>query len=198
MALTSFGLIFLMELGDKSQLAVLTLAARTGQAKAVFAGATLALTAVTLLGVLVGTVLGELVPWAWVSRLAGLAFLVIGALTLWSSRPGASSPESSDGKGKDFLSSGVASPLRVLSLSFGLLFLAEMGDKTQLAVVGMAAKTGMPVSVFLGAALAEAFTTLLAVLAGKAIVTIVPLRWVTRGAGVLFVVVGVLTLADVF
>ncbi len=70
-----------------------------------------------------------------------------------------------------------------------------MGDKTQLAVASMAAKTGSPVSVFLGGALALALLTLIGVLAGNVVARTVPMSWVSRGAAVVFVLIGALMLA---
>jgi Ca2+/H+ antiporter, TMEM165/GDT1 family len=80
--LTTFGIIFLAEMGDKTQLAAMTMAADTKRPWAVFLGASLALAAVSALGVLVGSVVGDYVPMEWVKRLAALAFIVIGVLML--------------------------------------------------------------------------------------------------------------------
>ena len=68
----------MMELGDKTQLAVLSLTARTGRGLVIFAGATLALMVVTLMGVAAGVLAGEFIPMEWLSRLAGVAFVAIG------------------------------------------------------------------------------------------------------------------------
>jgi putative Ca2+/H+ antiporter (TMEM165/GDT1 family) len=80
--LTTFGIIFLAEMGDKTQLAAMTMAADSKKPWAVFLGASLALTAVSLLGVLVGSLLGDYVPVVWVKRVAATAFIVIGVLML--------------------------------------------------------------------------------------------------------------------
>jgi putative Ca2+/H+ antiporter (TMEM165/GDT1 family) len=80
--LTTFGVIFLAEMGDKTQLAAMTMAADSKKPWAVFFGASLALAAVSLLGVLVGSFLGDYVPILWVKRVAATAFIVIGVLML--------------------------------------------------------------------------------------------------------------------
>ncbi len=80
--LTTFGVIFLAEMGDKTQLAAMTMAAQTKKPWAVFVGASLALAAVSALGVVVGSVIGEYVPLEWVKRAAAVAFIVIGVLIL--------------------------------------------------------------------------------------------------------------------
>jgi putative Ca2+/H+ antiporter (TMEM165/GDT1 family) len=81
--LTTFGVIFLAEMGDKTQLAAMTMAADSKKPWAVFVGASLALVAVSALGVLVGTVVGDYVPLVWVKRVAATAFIVIGVLMLF-------------------------------------------------------------------------------------------------------------------
>jgi putative Ca2+/H+ antiporter (TMEM165/GDT1 family) len=78
----TFGTIFLAEMGDKTQLAALTLTADKGSPWAVLAGACTALCLATLLGVLLGGVLSQYVPQPLIKKAAGLAFVVIGALIL--------------------------------------------------------------------------------------------------------------------
>ena len=80
--LTTFGVIFLAEMGDKTQLAAMTMSADSKKPFAVFLGAALALTAVSGLGVLVGSAIGSYVPIIWVKRAAATAFIVIGVLIL--------------------------------------------------------------------------------------------------------------------
>lgn len=80
--LTSFGMIFLAEMGDKTQIAAMTLAGKTKQPLAVFIGATLALACVSALGVTVGALLSQYLPMEWIRRVAAAAFLVIGTLML--------------------------------------------------------------------------------------------------------------------
>jgi putative Ca2+/H+ antiporter (TMEM165/GDT1 family) len=81
--MTTFGIIFLAEMGDKTQLAAMTMAAQTKRPWAVFIGASLALAAVSALGVVVGGVIGDYVPLEWVKRGAAVAFIVIGVLMLF-------------------------------------------------------------------------------------------------------------------
>ena len=80
--LTTFGIIFLAEMGDKTQLAAMTMAANTKRPWAVFIGSSLALVAVSALGVAVGSLIGEYVPLEWVKRVAAVAFILIGILML--------------------------------------------------------------------------------------------------------------------
>ena len=80
--LTTFGIIFLAEMGDKTQIAAMTLAAEKKRPWAVFLGASLALAAVSAVGVIVGSALGHYLPLEWIKRAAGLGFIVIGVLVL--------------------------------------------------------------------------------------------------------------------
>ncbi|MBI5368113.1 MAG: TMEM165/GDT1 family protein [Planctomycetes bacterium] len=73
---------------------------------------------------------------------------------------------------------------------FTTLFLAELGDKTQLATITLTASTRKPVSVFLGAALALATVTLVGVLFGSALLRVIPEIWIRRAAALLFVGIG--------
>jgi putative Ca2+/H+ antiporter (TMEM165/GDT1 family) len=80
--LTTFGVIFLAEMGDKTQLAAMTLAAQTRRPWAVLIGASIALACVSAIGVAVGGVLGEYLPLVWIKRAAAVVFIIIGVLIL--------------------------------------------------------------------------------------------------------------------
>ena len=80
--LTTFGIIFLEEMGYKTQLAAMTMAADKKRPWEVFLGASLALAAVSAVGILVGTTLGHYLPLDWIKRVAGAAFIIIGVLIL--------------------------------------------------------------------------------------------------------------------
>jgi Ca2+/H+ antiporter, TMEM165/GDT1 family len=79
---TAFATLFIAELGDKTQLAVITMTANSSKIWSVFLGASLALVCVTLLGVLFGGVITQYVPTDWLQRIVAAAFIVIGVLML--------------------------------------------------------------------------------------------------------------------
>lgn len=81
-----------------------------------------------------------------------------------------------------------------LTTAFGLIFVAEMGDKTQLAVITLAARTAAPVSVFLGASVALVAVTLLGALGGAVVTRVVPAELLQKAAAVAFIVIGVVML----
>ncbi|HEX6126013.1 MAG TPA: TMEM165/GDT1 family protein [Pyrinomonadaceae bacterium] len=79
---TAFVTLLLAELGDKTQLAIITLTAKTDSKVAVFLGASLALVLVSLLAVLFGGLLTQIIPAEWLQRIVAVAFILIGVLML--------------------------------------------------------------------------------------------------------------------
>jgi len=178
--LTTFGLIALAELGDKTQLTVIALSAGYDRAK-VFTGVVLAFALVTGLGVLVGEGLLRIIPESFIKILAGLLFVGFGFWMLLS---------------KASCDEGENSPLgNPLLSTFSMISLAEMGDKTQLSAITLSAKYDSPYLVFLGAVLALASISLLGILVGRKLCEIVPLSKIKLGAGVMFILFGILFLA---
>ncbi len=178
--LTTFGLIALAEFGDKTQLTVIALSAGYDRVK-VFTGVVLAFALVTGLGVLVGEGLLQIIPETLVKIFAGLLFLIFG---IWMLLSKADSDE------------GENSPLgNPLLSTFSMIFLAEMGDKTQLSAITLSAKYDSPYLVFIGAVLALAFISLLGILVGKKLCEVVPISKIKQGAGVLFILFGIMFLA---
>ena len=87
---------------------------------------------------------------------------------------------------------------RVFMTTFATIFLAEMGDKTQLAAMTMAAETKRPLTVFLSSALALVCVSAVGVAIGGALGHYLPVEWIRRVAAVGFIVIGVLILLDKF
>jgi putative Ca2+/H+ antiporter (TMEM165/GDT1 family) len=87
---------------------------------------------------------------------------------------------------------------RIFLSTFGAIFLAEMGDKTQLAAMTLAADTKRPLTVFFAAALALACVSAIGVLVGGTLGHYLPLVWIKRGAAVMFIAIGILILLDKF
>ncbi|NPV71827.1 MAG: TMEM165/GDT1 family protein [Firmicutes bacterium] len=87
---------------------------------------------------------------------------------------------------------------KLLASTFTLVFFAELGDKTQLATMMLAAQSGSPSSVFIGASLALVLTSFLGVLFGEAVVHLLPQRYITTGSGVAFIVLGLLLVLGKF
>ena len=85
---------------------------------------------------------------------------------------------------------------KLIGTTFAAVFLAELGDKTQLMTLTLAGSNSAKRSVFIGAAAALVSTTAIAVIAGDAIARVVPVAWMRRAAGALFIALGVFFLWD--
>jgi putative Ca2+/H+ antiporter (TMEM165/GDT1 family) len=85
---------------------------------------------------------------------------------------------------------------KLLASTFGAIFLAELGDKTQLATLSLAAGGSSRWLVFAGSAAALVTTSAIAVVGGEGLSRVVSPEWLKRGAGVLFLVLGVLFLCS--
>lgn len=168
---TAFGLIALAELGDKTQLVCMTLAARHPPTP-VLIGAVLAFATLNLLAVLFGASVAAWVP-EWVTAaIVAVLFAVFG----WRSwrEADAETVEVAEKSGRN-----------VLLSTFALIFLAELGDKTQLAVAGLAS-TQAALPVWVGGTLGLAATSALGVLAGRTVLQRLPMSLLHRISGVLF------------
>ncbi|MGB9723443.1 MAG: TMEM165/GDT1 family protein [Chloroflexia bacterium] len=187
--LSTFGLLFLAELGDKTQLAVIAQVCRYGRPWAVFLGASLALTGVTALGAVAGQLVGGLVSGEWVRYLAAGGFLAMGVFLLWEMRAGWRAEDEACPAGD----APADTPIwRIFGSTFILLALAEMGDKTQLAVFVRASETQKPWAVFGGAVLAMVGLTALGVAGGQGLVRLLPERYLRWLSALAFAVMGVL------
>jgi putative Ca2+/H+ antiporter (TMEM165/GDT1 family) len=184
------------ELGDKTQLAVITQTCKYRRGLPVFLGGSLALTGVTALGVGGGQALNSLIPATLIRAVAVVLFVVMGGL-LWreSTRLEATDEEMQDQCAcQPSLNEGCRIPwyYEAFASTLGLLFFAELGDKTQLAVLGLASRQPAPWAVFAGGALALTTITGLAVVAGCQVRERVPERLLLKISAVFFVVMGVL------
>jgi len=196
--LSTFGLLFLAELGDKTQLAVITQTSRCRRPWPVFLGATLALTGVTGLGVVAGQLAGWLIPGEWIRWIAAAGFVAVGLWLAWDSRRAGRSVTGDACEPEDEPGARGSSDWRIFGATFLLLFLAEMGDKTQLAVIAQASQSGTPWAVLVGAILALTTVTALGVLGGQGLARVIPERWLRWLAAVAFIVLGILIGLGVF
>ena len=179
----SFGVVFVAELGDKSQLMALTFAARY-RALPVLVGITIATSVVHLISVTVGYGLGNALPTDWISLGAAVAFLGFGAWTLRGDSLSAG----------EQAKAGRARGSAVVAAS-GAFFLAELGDKTMLATITLATQHGW-LGVWLGSTLGMVAADALAIVAGRRLGRYLPEDVVRRGSAALFVVFGVWLAAE--
>ena len=181
-AATAFGLIFPVELPDKTFIATLVLATRY-RALPVWLGVAGAFLVQCLVAVTAGGLLSLLPPVVVVSVAAAL--FAIGAIVLWR---GARTADQGEAAEEEALRERTHSDLqgwRVAGTSFGVLFLAEWGDLSQLLTAGLAARSGDPVSTFVGSWLALVTVAALAIVLGRTLLRVLSLGVIRRiGAGV--------------
>jgi putative Ca2+/H+ antiporter (TMEM165/GDT1 family) len=174
----SFGVIFVAELGDKSQLMALTFATRF-KPWPVLIGITAATALVHAVSVGIGYGLGATLPTGWISLIAGIAFLIFGAWTLRGDEL------TEEEKGKAERTTGSA----ILAVG-GAFFLAELGDKTMLATITLATQHGW-FGTWLGSTLGMVVADALAILVGRLLGRHLPEKFIKYGAAVLFAIFGI-------
>ncbi|HLK38000.1 MAG TPA: TMEM165/GDT1 family protein [Polyangiaceae bacterium] len=181
LSLGVFAVVFLAEVPDKTALAALVLATRH-KPSPVFVGAAAALTVQSLVAVAAGQLM-SLLPRRPVHVAAGLLF-VVSAVLLWRRH------EEVEGDGAE--DEGLTPSFwRTASLVFGVVFVAEWGDLTQLATAALAARYAAPFAVFAGATAALWAVTAIAVFVGNRAARWLDPRTTQRAAAVLFALVGV-------
>jgi putative Ca2+/H+ antiporter (TMEM165/GDT1 family) len=179
--------VFLAELPDKTMFATVVLSARFHRPLAVWAGAASALTLQMVIAVAAGQLL-RLLPDRPV-RFAVAAMFAVGAVVLWRSHGEAGA---ADAAAADVaVAAGRLSFRRIAITVFGIVFVAEWGDLTQLATASLAT-TRPPLSVLVGASLAMITVSAVGVVAGRALLRVVPERLLHRAAAVVFAALAVL------
>jgi putative Ca2+/H+ antiporter (TMEM165/GDT1 family) len=182
--LLSTGVVALAEMGDKTQLLSLMLAARyPKQALAIIGGIFIATIANHACAALLGHWLTSLVSPEVMRWILGLSFLGIG---LWLLVPD---------RIDDAAGSKVADrALQVFLLTVGLFFLAEMGDKTQIATIALGARYEDVLSVTVGTTLGMMLANAPAVWIGQRFTQRMPIKWVHAVAAITFIAIGIATL----
>jgi len=176
-AATSFALIAAAEIGDKSQLVCMTLASRH-RAMPVLLGAIAAFAFLNTLAVMFGIAIASWLPAYIVATIVAILFAAFGIHSL--------RVEMEDENEEIKEKSGHS----IFFTTFLLITVAEFGDKTQLAVVGLSS-TAAPIAVWLGSTVALASTSALGILAGRTILQKVPLVLLHRISGTIFLMLSV-------
>jgi putative Ca2+/H+ antiporter (TMEM165/GDT1 family) len=176
-------LIGIAELGDKTQLLTLALAAKYPMEKVIY-GIFSATAALMLIAVLLGEIIIKLVPMIFISILAGAFFIIYGLIIIAPIAKAEEKKESSEQaiRSKD--------PFWIV---FGSFFLAEIGDKTQLATFAMTAKYGAPVQIWIGATLGMVAVNLFGLVIGNVLKNYLPEKAINYLTGGIFILFGTLT-----
>jgi putative Ca2+/H+ antiporter (TMEM165/GDT1 family) len=175
--LLAFGFVILFELGDKTQLMTISFASRYSK-KIVFLGSWLGLGLVTVIGVVIGILIGAAFDDFWIKIIASVIFIAFGVWTIINRKEEEDKKDIPDKK--------------VFSQTFLFLVLAELGDKTMVMVILLTANYQAPLSVLLGALLGFAVIVAIGVLIGKEIGKRVDQKWIVLVSGALFIIIGVI------
>lgn len=183
--LVSFAVIFVAELGDKSQLMALTFATRYPWLP-VLIGITAATALVHAVSVVIGAALGATIPTRAIALVAAVAFVLFGVWTLRGDRLSETDVERAE------------RPTHHVALAVGSVFmLAELGDKTMLATITLATREGL-FGTWLGSTLGMVAADALAIALGRALGTRLPERAVRIGAAIAFFVFAAVLFFEAF
>ena len=181
-----FPIIFIGELPDKSMFASLVMAAR-GRPLAVWAGAASAFTIHVVIAVTIGVAVFKLLPQRALDLVVAVMFGVSAYLAFEAARPARPvEPVESPDSGK------------VFAKAFGVIFLAEWGDLTQVLTANLAARYHAPLSVAVGAALALWSVAGLAVIGGHGLLSRLPTRPLRLVTGSVLAVLSLLAFVAAF
>lgn len=196
----AMGLVFVAELGDKTQLVALGFGARH-RIVPVLVGMFIAYAAANLVSVTIGGVLGAALPTRAIGLVGGVLFLGFAVWTLRNSDNDndSDSDDDSDSESDDSDAAGNAdgggSATRSVVVSVAVaVFVAELGDKTMLATATLAAQ-GPPVLVWIGATIGIVAAGAVGVVVGRMVGARLPERATRIGSAVLFAVFGVALIA---
>ena len=187
---TTFAVVFLAELPDKTALASLVLATKYRPAH-VFAGAAAGFSVQVALAVAAGSLLA-LLPHRALQAVVAALFLIGAVLIL---RTGTEDEEESEEGRIAAEAKPAKSPWRAVVTSFTVITVAEFGDLTQIVTANLAAKFDW-LSVGIGALLALWAVAALAIMGGQALLRVVPLKYIVRTAALIMVALSVYSLVS--
>lgn len=174
--------MFLAELGDKTMLATIFLSAQYRRPGVVLLAAIGALAAATVIAIIIGVLLAVTLPIDLILYISGVLFIIMGIYTMALSRT------------REGIDSVTATTFGGM---FSIVFLAELGDKTQIAVLALAAQSETPIFVFIGAIFGFFLVNSLGTVAGDRISEYAPIIWIKRVSGLVFIGFGILMLIRV-
>lgn len=188
----AFGVVFVAELGDKTQLLALDFGARYSL-RTVAIGLTLGYGVANIVATIVGGILGAALPDRLIQITGGLVFLGFAAFAVRRAVSGSLEEDESEHP----TSVRGTSTMAVIASIAAVIAVAEMGDKTQIATATLASQSA-PVGVWIGATLGAASSGMVGAVAGNLIGDRVPTRSLQFASAALFTLFGVAMLAGWF
>lgn len=177
--LQSFGMVAISEMGDKTQLLSLLLVLRYKKPWTIMLAIFIATIANHLGATWFGALLADLVPEIWLRYILAAVFFIFG---IWILIPDKIDSNNESAKYGAFLTTLV------------VFFLAEMGDKTQLATIALGAQHHSVMMVTIGSTLGMMVSNALGVFGGERLIKVLPMNYIRYGASALFIIFGLIIL----
>ncbi len=171
------GMVFLTELGDKTMLTTMCLSAQYRRPGMVLLSTTLALTTSTFIAVLIGVVMAAAIPVNLIVYLSGALFIGLGIYTLVRSNN--EEVDTCDNPGT------------LLSM-FSLVLFSELGDKSQIAIIALAAQSIFPLMIFIGAIASFIVVNAIGAVAGDRVAGRIQIQTIKKVTGIVFLLFGIL------
>lgn len=175
----ALGLIMLMELGDKTMLTTMCLSAQYRRPGLVLLATISALATSSVIAVVLGFILSATLPVEIITYISGILFLSLGIFTL--ARANNEVPDTCDNPG-------------TLFSMFSLVLFSELGDKSQIAILALAAQSSFPISVFLGSIIAFLVVNSIGAVAGNHAAERIPMKIIKIVVGIVFIIFGLLVI----
>jgi len=206
--LTTFGILFLGELGDKTQLIVFNLSLEQEKPYKVGIGATIGFAVIVTLGVFIGAVITKFIPLSIINIVSGIVFIVVGLLgipgikKIYNEKKNKNVNEETNDFNKVEESDNNDNQRSIFSrlkknaylAGFFSIFIMELGDKTQILTITLASTSSSPIEVWLGSFFALISLAWLGVFFGALIARKIPKFYLKLGSTIIFIIIGVVTL----
>lgn len=175
--ISSMGLVLLMEIGDKTMLTTICLSAQYRRPGLVLLSTMTALATSSIIAVVVGLILSTALPIEIITYVSGILFIGLGIFTFI--RANSEAPDSCDNPGTLF---GM----------FSLVLFSELGDKSQITILALAAQSSFAIMVFIGSIIGFLVVNSIGAIAGDRVSAHIPLKIVKRVVGFIFILFGLL------
>jgi putative Ca2+/H+ antiporter (TMEM165/GDT1 family) len=206
--LITYGILFLGELGDKTQLIVFNLALEYDKFYKVGIGATIGFALIVSIGIFFGAIITELIPLFLISIASGVVFIIIGLFearslkALYLTRKNKVlveiKTESNENPEEITKSKFLRLKKNPYLAGLGFIFFMELGDKTQILTISLASLYGLPIEVWIGSFLALITVAWMGILIGAAIAKKVPKFYLKLISVLIFIIVGIIVIISSF
>ena len=195
----AFGFIFVMELGDKTQLIILTLATKKHSPRMLAFGAVVGFAVIVFFGGIIALLISNFIPLDWITLGSSIAFLVLGGYQLiqWFRENAHRKDDVEDIENIE--ESGQKYEKTKYSFLAGMLAIItmELGDKTQVATILLASTSASFIGTLIGSWLALCSLAIIGAFAGKWISKKIPKKWMDMVAALLFIIIGIIIIISI-